>query len=205
MASVGIAAQVAEAGRLIAAAPLIPIISRLGDAVGAADRDRLHREFSRLDRLWSDAIVGGVVVGAACAYPLLTAWLGNGYGEASAFAAMLIVAYGVNVMAGVRLAYLRAVGRIGLEARSGLLLIALNVAFTIPLAIAFGAPGVVAGHAGRLSPGHRVGLRAVRRGGAGGRAAPRGRFAASGGLRRCRRPREPRPCRSASSRSSRAV
>ena len=145
VASVGIAAQVAEAGRLIAAAPLVPIISRLGDAVGAADSGRLHREFSRLDRLWSDVVVGGVVIGAACAYPLLTAWLGDGYGEASAFAAMLIVAYGVNVLAGVRLAYMRAVGRIGLEARSGLLLIALNVGFTIPLAIAFAAPGVVGG------------------------------------------------------------
>lgn len=145
VASVGIAAQVAEAGRAVAAAPLVPVVSRLSQVVGAADHDRLHREFARLDGLWTGAVLGAVAIGAACADPLLEAWLGGGYGQAAAFASMLIVAYGANILAGVRMAYLRAVGRIALEARSGLLVIGLNIAFTIPLAIAFGAPGVVAG------------------------------------------------------------
>jgi hypothetical protein len=58
---------------------------------------------------------------------------------------MLIAAYGSNLLFGVRISYLRASGNASLEARLATLLIALNLAFTVPLAIAFGATGVVAG------------------------------------------------------------
>lgn len=148
VAAVGIGAQVAEGGRLLAAAPLTPMITRLAAAEGAGDHDALHGDVRRLDRVWRIAVLGGTAIGAASAYPLVRAWLGPGFGEAAAFAGMLVVAYGTNLMLGVRTGYLRAVGRIGLEARLGLLLIALNVALTIPLAIALGVAGVVAGTLG---------------------------------------------------------
>jgi hypothetical protein len=86
-----------------------------------------------------------VAIGALSAVPLVEAWLGTGFREAGAFAAVLVVAYGASVVLGVRMALLRALGRPGLESRTGLLLMALNLGFTVPLALLFAAPGVVAG------------------------------------------------------------
>jgi O-antigen/teichoic acid export membrane protein len=43
------------------------------------------------------------------------------------------------------MAYLRAVGRPGVESRYGLVMVGLNLVFTVVLAIAFGALGVVGG------------------------------------------------------------
>ncbi len=145
VAQVSVAAQVAEAGRLVAAAPLVPAANRFAALDGAGDRSALGRLFTRSDRLWSSAVTGAVAIGALCAVPLVEAWLGTGFREAGVFAAVLVVAYGASIAFGVRTALLRAIGRPGLESRTGLLLMALNLAFTVPLALAFQAPGVVAG------------------------------------------------------------
>jgi O-antigen/teichoic acid export membrane protein len=145
VAQVSVAAQVAEAGRLVAAAPLVPAANRFAALDGAGDRSALGRLFTRSDRLWSSAVAGAVAIGALCAVPLVEAWLGSGFREAGVFAAVLVVAYGASIAFGVRTALLRAIGRPGLESRTGLLLMALNLAFTVPLALIFQAPGVVAG------------------------------------------------------------
>lgn len=145
VAQVGIAAQVAESGRLVAAAPLVPMTSRLAVLHGAGDTERLDGAFRQVDRLWRFVVLGGFVIGAATAVPLVRGWLGIGYGRAGVYAAVLIVAYGSNLLLGSRVAYLRATGQVGLEARSGIVIMVLNLAFTVPLAIAFGATGVIAG------------------------------------------------------------
>ena len=145
VAQVSVAAQVAESGRLVAAAPLVPVANRFAALAGSGALDELRRLFTRSDRLWSSAVSGAVVIGALCAVPLVEAWLGRGFLEAGAFAAVLVVAYGASIVLGVRMALLRALGRPGLESRTGIVLMGLNLAFTVPLALAFRAPGVVAG------------------------------------------------------------
>ena len=145
VAEVGIASQLAESGRLVAAAPLVPIFSRFASLQEPADEASLLRVFARVDRLWITAAIGATLIGTAAAPSLISGWLGSGFGLAGAFAAMLVAAYGSNLLFGVRISYLRACGSASLEARLATLLIALNLAFTVPLAIAFGATGVVAG------------------------------------------------------------
>ena len=141
----GVAGQVAEAGRLIAGALLQPVVSRLSSIAAHGDRGRLDREYRRLSRVWIVAMTGATAVGLGLLHPLLMSWLGPGYGEAVAFGAVLIVAYGFNIVTGLGSAYLRATGAVGLEARTGLLMVGLNLLFTIPLAVLAGVLGVVLG------------------------------------------------------------
>jgi len=142
---VGIASQLAESGRLVAAAPLVPIFNRFASLQQPSEEASLHRVFAKVDRLWITAAIGATLIGVAVAPSLISGWLGSGFALAGAFAAMLVAAYGSNLLFGVRISYLRASGNAGLEARLAVLLIALNLALTVPLAIAFGATGVVAG------------------------------------------------------------
>lgn len=141
----GIASQVADAGRLVAGAALAPIISSLAVAVAAADPERLSQYFAWTHRLWLEVIGGATVIGLAVLYPLLRAWLGDGYGEAAILGTFLVAGMGAALLSGTAVAYLRAVGRPGLEGKYGLLMVGLNIVFTVPLAIAFGPVGVVAG------------------------------------------------------------
>jgi O-antigen/teichoic acid export membrane protein len=123
----------------------VPIFNRFALLQGPADEVALLRVFAKVDRVWITAAIGATLIGIAAAPSLISGWLGSGFGLAGAFAAMLIAAYGSNLLFGVRISYLRASGNASLEARLATLLIALNLAFTVPLAIAFGATGVVAG------------------------------------------------------------
>jgi O-antigen/teichoic acid export membrane protein len=89
-------------------------------------------------------VLGATAVGLASLYPLVESWLGPGHGEAALLGGFLMFAFGVNLLTGVTTSYLRAVGRPSLEARYGLLVIGLNLLFTIPLGVAAGSVGVVA-------------------------------------------------------------
>jgi len=141
---VGIGSQIAEAGRMVGGAALSPLISRLSATHGEAEPGALEALFTRLHRLWLLVITGATVIGAASLYPLIAAWLGDGHGRAALYGGFLVFAYGLNLLTGTGVAYLRAVGRPGLESRYGVVLIAANVALTIIFGLAFGAVGVVA-------------------------------------------------------------
>jgi O-antigen/teichoic acid export membrane protein len=141
----GIATQIAEAMRALGAAALTPMISRLTSISGSGDQRLLHATFRRLNSLWLLGLIGAGAIVVASVYPVLSGWLGSGYGDAVLFAEFLVAAAVVGLFGGTRFAYLRATNQIGLEARLGLVVVALNVAFTIPLAVAIGAVGVVAG------------------------------------------------------------
>jgi O-antigen/teichoic acid export membrane protein len=145
LGQLGIASQVADAGRLVAGAALAPIISSLAVAFAAADPERLRRHFAWTHRLWLETIGGGTIIGLGVLYPLLLAWLGEGYGEAALFGAFLVGAMGFALLGGTAVAYLRALGRPGIESRYGLIMVGLNVVFTVVLAVAFGPLGVVGG------------------------------------------------------------
>jgi O-antigen/teichoic acid export membrane protein len=140
----GIASQVADSSRLLAGAALGPMVSRMSQVHGAGDQKGLVTLFGRVNRLWSMAVIGITVIGAASIYPVIAGWLGAGHGIAARLGALLIVAYGFNMLTGAGTSYLRAIGTPGLEARYGALLIGLNVALTPPLGVLFGPTGVVA-------------------------------------------------------------
>ncbi len=144
----GIASQFADAGRLVAGAALAPINASLAVAVGAGDRERLVREFAWANRIWQLTLLGGTIIGGAGLYPIIAGWLGPGHGDAAGLGAFLVVGTGLGLLSGTGAAYLRALGRPGLEGLYGLVVVALNIAFTIPLAILVGAYGVVGGTLG---------------------------------------------------------
>jgi O-antigen/teichoic acid export membrane protein len=143
LGQLGIGSQIAEAGRLLSGAALAPIVSRLAVTHGAGDTAGFRALFERLQRLWMLLIIGGTIIGAAVIAPLIFGWLGDGHGQAAVFGAVLVVAYGVGLLTGVGVAYLRAIGKPSIEARYGLIVIALNVVLTVALGVVFGAYGVV--------------------------------------------------------------
>lgn len=143
LGQLGIGTQVAESGRLLAGAALSPIVSRLSIAHGAGD-EGFRALYETLHRMWTLLVVGGIVIGMLVLYPLITGWLGDGHEQAIWFGAALIFAYGISLLTGTPVAYLRALGKVSLEARLGAVLIACNVVLTIALGVAFGAGGVVA-------------------------------------------------------------
>jgi O-antigen/teichoic acid export membrane protein len=141
----GIASQVAEAGRVVAGQAVNPFVSRMAATHGRGDDDALTALYIRLDRLWKLTVMGATAIALAAMYPLIESWLGSGHDEAALLAGFLVVAFSINLLPGVGTAYLRAIGRPGIEARYGGLVILLNFAFTVPLGLAGGARGVVAG------------------------------------------------------------
>jgi O-antigen/teichoic acid export membrane protein len=144
LGQLGIGGQVAEAGRLVVGSALSPIVSRMAAIHGRGEPGELERLFERLHRVWTVTVLGLMAVGGGALYPLIATWLGAGHGRAAVFGSFLVVAYGLNLMTGPGVAYLRAVGRPGVEARLGAITIAANVGMTVGLGIAFGALGVVA-------------------------------------------------------------
>lgn len=140
---VGIGSQVAEAVRFLAAAALGPIIARLAIAHGVGDPKRVIALYHQLDGLWLRLGAGLILISIGVMAPLITAWLGDEAGDAALYGAILTVAYGAHLMTGTGIAYLRAVGRPGLEARYGACVIALNVTLTVLGGVLFGAIGVV--------------------------------------------------------------
>ena len=84
----GIGAQFADGGRLLAGAALSPVHSAFAHLAGTGDEDGLRRRFAQLDRLWVLGVLGGGVIGAATLPALIEAWLGDGYGEAALLGAL---------------------------------------------------------------------------------------------------------------------
>ena len=105
-------------------------------------------------------VLGAGVIGAATLSPLIEAWLGDGYGEAALLGAVLVLAGAAGLATGTGVAYLRAVGRPGLEARMGPLIVGVNLLLTIPLAFTAGALGVVPAPSAPTSPAARGSLAA---------------------------------------------
>ena len=148
LGQLGIGAQFADGGRLVAAAALGPLISTLAVTAGARDPGLLRERFTQLHRTWVLGLLGAGLVGVGALGPLIEAWLGPGHREAALLGAILVLATVIGLTTGSGAAYLRAIGTPGLEARYGVLVLCANVALTIPLALVAGARGVVLGTLG---------------------------------------------------------
>ena len=143
LGQLAIGSQIAEAGRLMGSAALSPIMNRMAVTSGREGPLALSRLFSRLQRLWAGTVVGATIIGVASLYPLIEAWLGGRHGLAAELGAFLVIGYGLNILTGPTIAYLRALGRPGLEARLGFVTMGLNLLLSVVLGLAFGAVGVV--------------------------------------------------------------
>jgi O-antigen/teichoic acid export membrane protein len=144
----GIGAQFADGGRLLSGAALSPIQASFALVAGTGDEPELRRRFAEVHRLWVLGVLGAGAIGAASLPPLIDAWLGDGFGEAALLGAFLVLGSAAGLSTGTGVAYMRAIGKPGLEARMGPLIVAANVALTVPLALAAGARGVVIGTLG---------------------------------------------------------
>jgi O-antigen/teichoic acid export membrane protein len=140
---VGIGSQVAEAVRFMAGAALGPVLARLAIVHGEGAPARLAGLYHQAEFVWLRLGAGLTVVACAVMQPFIAAWLGDKAGDAALYGVLLMCAYGLSVLAAAPLAYLRAIGRPGLEARYGAVTIAANVMLTVALGIAFGPVGVV--------------------------------------------------------------
>lgn len=140
----GIASQLVDAGRLLVLAALSPVVSALAVSVGTGNVERLRRQFAWMHRTWLYVVGGGTLIALGALYPIVDGWIG-GHREAIVLGLVLTLANGVSLCTGTAIAYLRAAGRPELEGRLGPVIVGLNLVFTIPLALAFGARGVVCG------------------------------------------------------------
>jgi O-antigen/teichoic acid export membrane protein len=143
LGQVGIGTQVAEAGRFLAYAAFSPMASRMAIAYAEEGRPSLDELLQRHRRLWVLAAIGAITIGVGASRPAIAAWIGPGQDQAALFAALLIAGYGIGLLPSPAFAYLRAIGRPGLEGVFGVLTVVLNLAATVVLAVLVGATGVI--------------------------------------------------------------
>lgn len=145
LANLGIGSQLSDAGRILSGAALNPIIATFARLAGSGEVDGLRRAFQRVHRFWTVSIFGGAAILSATAYPLVIGWVGPAHRSAAIFAAVLIGGSACALSSGAGVAYLRAIGQIGLEARFSGVILGLNLGLTVALAILVGPYGVVGG------------------------------------------------------------
>lgn len=151
LGQLGIGSQVADSLRVLAGAAMSPIAADLAATAGRGGD--LKAAFLAAHRNWTLAVAGTTAILAISLPALIPAWLGEGYGEAVRFAIVLSLASGAGLLTATGVAFLRAAGRPGLEARAGLVVIVANLVLTVPLAFALGALGVVLGTLGAYAAG----------------------------------------------------
>jgi O-antigen/teichoic acid export membrane protein len=122
---------------------LPPVAIRLFRAMGERGVLGAVDEFRTLHARWMGVIVGYSLVGLVSGGVGLVAWLGTRFWPAAVVCAVLTAGNGVNLMTAVMSNFARAIGRPGLEARYGTLVMGVNIALTIPAGLLFGMYGIV--------------------------------------------------------------
>ena len=144
LGSVSVGSQVAEAGRFLAYAAFSPMASRMAVTYGTDGHSGLEAALRAHRRFWVVAVCGAVAIAVGVMQPAIEAWIGPGNDDAALFAVLLTVGYGIGVLPNPAFAYLRAIGRPGLEGAFGVVTFCANLVATIVLGLAAGATGVVA-------------------------------------------------------------
>lgn len=110
-----------------------PIMSVLGHRFGRDGEEAMLAEFRSLQRLWVLVIAGWCAAGAGAALFAIGAWLGPTFNQSGIVAAITLVGSLFYVLPDVMIAGLGIVGRPGLQARYGVVMVIVNVGLTIPL------------------------------------------------------------------------
>ncbi|MET9115321.1 oligosaccharide flippase family protein [Streptomyces longwoodensis] len=144
---VGVYAAGYQAAMGLRSLPLFAVPPMLTRVTHVFARDGLAgavREFHLLQARWRPAVLTYGVVTTAAVGLAVRAWLGPELALAGAVAAVLMAGYTVQVaLTGVRTCFVRAVGRPGHETRYSWCATVVNLALTVPLALALGVVGVV--------------------------------------------------------------
>jgi len=127
-----------------ALAALFPVASQ---AHGAGRRQEVDRLYLRSTRYLTLAAAGGAALLVAAAEPLVTLWLGVRLNFARDVLWILAPALAFNLSTGAVAMLVRAEGHPAWETRYAAVSVVLNVGFTVPLLVAAGPVGAVAGSA----------------------------------------------------------
>ncbi len=129
--------------RLVPANALQPVLSVLGQSLGRSGREAMLEQFRRIQRFWVQAVSGWCIVGAAAVGFGVTAWLGDGFEASGVVGALVLVGNLFYLGPAVLNLLMGLLDRPGIEARFSGVMVAANVALTVPLVFA-GPIGVAA-------------------------------------------------------------
>jgi O-antigen/teichoic acid export membrane protein len=151
-----IANQVCAAARTIGVNAQSALVPSLSADVALDGTAALRRSYARLTQRSSAISFPWLVMGAASAPLLLTAWLGTQPVHGSVVLVVLSAAYLLNVSTGVSYAFAAAGGAIGIPAKAAVLTAVANVIATGVLAPFFGTWGVLVGTFAALTAGAAI-------------------------------------------------
>jgi O-antigen/teichoic acid export membrane protein len=136
--------QVASAARSLPLYAFPPILTTFANSFARHGQPGTRAEFDRIQARWLPLTLGYTAVAACAALFAVPIWLGDEFELAGIVAAILTVGYGLHVaLTGLRTCFVRSIGRPGLETRYSVFSTIVNIALTVPLALAFGVVGVV--------------------------------------------------------------
>ena len=141
---------------------IAPANVHLGNTYGKEGAEATFRRFSRMQRSWAQGVTGWTAVGAASAYFAITAWLGPQFKLGGWVAVICLGGAMFALGAAMMSTFVTVMRKAGLEMRYGLVQMAVNLVFTIPL-VTVGALGVAAGAAFAQVVGAVYLVRAVKR------------------------------------------
>lgn len=122
---------------------LSPMMTVLGQTLGRDGREALVAEFGRLQRVWVQVVAGWCAVGAAAVVFGITAWLGDAFVLSGVIGAVVLIGNLFYLAPSLLTLLLGLLDRPGEEARFSGVMVAANVALTIPL-VFVGPVGVAA-------------------------------------------------------------
>jgi O-antigen/teichoic acid export membrane protein len=139
-----VAHQVASAARSLPLFAFPPLLTTVANAFARGGEPGARTEFDRIQARWLPLVLGYAAVATCAAGFAVPIWLGDDFQLAGVLAAILTLGYGIHVaLTGMRTCFVRSIGRPGLETRYAVFSTVVNVALTVPLALAFGVVGVV--------------------------------------------------------------
>jgi O-antigen/teichoic acid export membrane protein len=136
--------QVASAARSLPLFAFPPLLTTVANAFARGGEPAARIEFDRIQARWLPLVLGYAAVATCTAAFVVPIWLGDDFRLAGVLAAILTLGYGIHVaLTGIRTCFVRSIGRPGLETRYAVFSTVVNIALTVPLALAFGVVGVV--------------------------------------------------------------
>lgn len=143
MTEFGTGANFANTLRWVPMSATTPIEANIVRAIGSAGPEVANLEASKIQRLWSRAIVGYVAVGAPAAGFGVNAWLHLGSPLPGQVAAVLFLAHSIGLLMIVQRFWLNGIGRSDLTLTYDVISTVANLTLTFPLILLYGVGGTI--------------------------------------------------------------
>ncbi len=121
-----------------------PIQAMIGQRVGAVGAAGATATVEAIQQAWVKGVTGWCLIGAPAAYFGVRAWLPDSFALAGTVAAILLLGQTFWLIGRVLLLWGLTLGQSGLEMRANLVALAVNIALSVVLGVAFGMLGIVA-------------------------------------------------------------